>query len=81
MTAGMPTPRWDGCFADGDFARARVVVDLGGGEGSLVAGVLLAHPGLRGIVYDLAGGLAQTRPYLGEHHVLDRCEWASDSTG
>lgn len=60
--------------AAGDFAKASVVVDVGGGEGSLLAGVLLAHPGLRGIVYDLPAGLAQTREYLASRGVLDRCE-------
>jgi len=58
----------------GDFTRAKVVVDVGGGEGSLLAGVLLAHPDLRGIVYDLAAGLVQTPEYLASHHVADRCE-------
>ena len=58
----------------GDFSRATLVVDVGGGEGSLVAGVLRAHPSLRGIVFDLSAGLAQTSAYLREHEVLDRCE-------
>ena len=48
----------------GDFRKASMVVDVGGGEGSLLAAVLDAHPGLRGIVYDLAAGLAQTHAYL-----------------
>jgi O-methyltransferase/methyltransferase family protein len=58
----------------GDFSHASVVVDVGGGEGSLVAGVLRAHPGLRGVVYDLAAGLVQTQAYLSSHGVADRCE-------
>jgi hypothetical protein len=58
----------------GDFAQARLVVDVGGGEGSLVAGVLRAHPFLRGIVYDLPAGLAQTQEYLASHGVSDRCD-------
>ncbi len=58
----------------GDFSKASVVVDVGGGEGSLVTGVLRANPGLRGIVYDLPAGLAQTPAYLASHGVADRCE-------
>lgn len=58
----------------GDFSLASVVVDVGGGEGSLVAGVLRAHPGMRGVVYDLAAGLVQTKAYLASHGVADRCE-------
>jgi hypothetical protein len=57
-----------------DFNQAKVVVDVGGGEGSLLAAVLLANPGLRGVVYDLPAGLAQTSQYLTSHHVADRCE-------
>lgn len=58
----------------GDFSQASVAVDVGGGEGSLVTGILRAHPGLRGIVYDLPAGLAQTPAYLASHGVADRCE-------
>lgn len=57
----------------GDFAHASLVVDVGGGEGSLLAGVLRHHPGLRGIVVDLPAGLAQTASYLMSQQVLDRC--------
>lgn len=56
----------------GEFSRASVVVDVGGGEGSLLAAVLATHPHLRGIVYDLAAGLAQTRAYLGVRGLADR---------
>jgi orsellinic acid C2-O-methyltransferase len=57
----------------GSFQSASVVVDVGGGEGSLVAGVLRAHPHLSGVVYDIAGGLAQTSQYLAAQGVADRC--------
>jgi hypothetical protein len=58
----------------GNFQTASIVVDVGGGEGSMVTGVLQAHPNLRGVVYDVAPGLAQTAAYLASHQVLDRCE-------
>jgi hypothetical protein len=56
-----------------DFASARLIVDVGGGEGALVGGVLRAHPHLRGIVCDLPAGLAETHQYLGRLGVADRC--------
>lgn len=37
-----------------DFGRHASVVDVGGGWGTLLAGVLDAHPSTRGIVFDLA---------------------------
>jgi hypothetical protein len=35
-----------------DFTMARVVADIAGGAGALLAGVLRAHPHLRGILFD-----------------------------
>ncbi|MFD4640243.1 methyltransferase [Lentzea sp. NPDC058436] len=35
-----------------DFSPFRTLVDIGGGEGALVAGVLAGNPGLRGVVFD-----------------------------
>jgi orsellinic acid C2-O-methyltransferase len=59
--------------AGSDFSTASVIVDVGGGTGALAAGILRAHPGLRGIVCDLAAGLAGTQEYLSQLGVLDRC--------
>jgi len=36
-----------------DFSECRSVVDVGGGSGGLVATLCQAHPGLRGILFDL----------------------------
>jgi hypothetical protein len=36
-----------------DFSAMRSVVDVGGGEGALLVGILRAHAGLRGTVFDL----------------------------
>jgi len=36
-----------------DFGRFPTVVDVGGGHGGLLAAVLRAHPGVRGVLYDL----------------------------
>jgi SAM-dependent methyltransferase len=35
-----------------DFSRARLVVDVGGGQGAMLAGLLALEPALRGIVAD-----------------------------
>ena len=58
----------------GDFAGASVVADIGGGTGALVAGVLLEHPELKGIVFDIPGGLGETAAYLAERRLADRCQ-------
>jgi O-methyltransferase len=40
-----------------DFGAARVVVDVAGGNGALLAAVLRAHPSMEGILFDLPAGL------------------------
>ena len=35
-----------------DFGRYGVIVDVGGGRGALLAGILAAHPGVRGVLFD-----------------------------
>jgi precorrin-6B methylase 2 len=57
-----------------DFSAMRSVVDVGGGRGTLVAALLNANPHLRGVVFDLPAGLAETDVYLKEVGVADRCQ-------
>jgi hypothetical protein len=59
--------------AGSDFSSASMIVDVGGGNGSLAAGILRAHPHLRAIICDLPAGLAGTREYLSRQRVSDRC--------
>ncbi len=47
-----------------DFAAARTVVDVGGGNGTLLAAVLAAAPGACGILYDSDTGSAQAAATL-----------------
>jgi hypothetical protein len=56
-----------------EFSAASLVVDVGGGNGALVAGILEAHPHLRGMICDLPAGLVGAAKYLEEHGVADRC--------
>lgn len=56
-----------------DFARFRTVVDVGGGNGTLLAAILAAEPALRGIVYDSREGVAEAPETLGAAGVADRC--------
>jgi O-methyltransferase domain/Dimerisation domain len=56
-----------------DFTGLFSVVDVGGGRGTLIAGLLKANPGLRGVVFDIEAGLAETEAYLKQEGVHDRC--------
>jgi precorrin-6B methylase 2 len=50
------------------------VVDIGGGKGTVLAALLVAHPDLRAVLYEREPVLELAREYLAEHGVLDRCE-------
>ncbi len=57
-----------------DLRRFRSVLDVGGGSGALVAGLLAALPELRGAVLDDAGPLRQAPEELARLGVTDRCQ-------
>jgi hypothetical protein len=62
-------------FAASDVARgARTLVDVGGGTGTLVAEVLRAHPGIRGVLLERPGMLELAKAYFAAQGVADRCE-------
>jgi hypothetical protein len=61
-----------GILEAGDFGRFSHVVDVGGGDGTLLAAVLAAHPGLRGTVFDTESGLAGAGDRLAATGLTDR---------
>lgn len=60
-------------LAEYDFSRAKVVADIGGGIGTLLATVLVDNPGMRGILQDLPEGVRGAAENLAGHGVADRC--------
>jgi O-methyltransferase domain len=56
-----------------DFARFGIIIDVGGGNGTLLAGILSVTPGPRGIVFDLPHVVERAQPHLAEVGVADRC--------
>jgi SAM-dependent methyltransferase len=56
-----------------DWAGVTSVVDIGGGNGTLIAAVLKANPHLQGTVLDLSHVVAQAPAVLEEAGVADRC--------
>jgi len=60
-----------------DFSGLGTIVDVGGGHGSLLAGILQKHPSLRGIVFDAPEVVAGTPEKLRAAGVADRCTTAS----
>jgi len=59
-----------------DFSQFRTLVDVGGGDGTLLAAILAATPGLQGMVFDTPAGLAEAHIRLADAGVDDRCQLA-----
>ncbi|QKW35623.1 methyltransferase [Actinomadura sp. NAK00032] len=57
-----------------DFTRFATIADLGGDDGALLAAVLTAAPGARGLLADLPVALDGARAALESAGVADRCE-------
>jgi len=56
-----------------DFSKARVVVDVGGGNGSVAAMILEHNPGVEAVVYDQAQVLEAADRYLSAAGLRSRC--------
>ena len=57
-----------------DFSRFATVVDVGGGNGTLLAALLAEYPTMQGIVFDQDHVVANGGPVLEAAGVADRCK-------
>ncbi len=57
-----------------DFSGLKRIVDVGGGEGSLMTSLLAQHPQATGIVYDLPSVIADA-PRIEDPDIAHRCEF------
>jgi hypothetical protein len=62
-----------------DFSRFGAIVDVGGGNGTLMASILRAHPGVSGIVFDQAHVVPGAAAVLRDEGVADRARIESGS--
>jgi hypothetical protein len=58
---------------DYDFSRFGTIVDVGGGNGTLIAQVLGHHSAVRGVLFDQPHVVEGAAPLLEAHGVLERC--------
>jgi hypothetical protein len=56
-----------------DFSKFETVLDVGGGEGVLVAALLKAYPNIRALLFDLPSVVDQSRAVLRQASVSHRC--------
>jgi hypothetical protein len=62
-----------------DFSQLRMVVDVAGGRGRLLATILESNAHLRGILFDLPQVIEDARQVIGDAGVADRCAFAGGS--
>ncbi|MEM6107684.1 methyltransferase [Mycobacterium sp. 050272] len=62
----------DAVAAAYDFADYRTIVDVAGGHGRLLAGILAKNPTATGILFDLPHVVAGAEPLLSQHRVAER---------
>jgi hypothetical protein len=62
-----------------DFSAIGTLVDVGGGHGFLLATILEANPGMRGVLFDMAHAVDGAHELLGGRGLLERCAVASGS--
>jgi SAM-dependent methyltransferase len=55
-----------------DLSSVDRVADIGGGHGGLLAAILQAHPGMRGILFDLPETIIGAKKFLKSHGVFER---------
>ena len=60
-----------------DFSRFGRIVDVGGGQGLLLAAILRRNPSARGLLFDLPQVVMEAREVLGGAGVGDRCTMKS----
>lgn len=65
---------WRSPLYDFDFGGRKLLVDVGGGRGHLLASLLERNPHLHGILYDLPQGVSEAPALLKARGVADRCE-------
>jgi hypothetical protein len=62
-----------------DFSGMGLLIDVGGGEGVLLAAILAANPTLRGVLFDQSHVLTGAKDLLERAGVADRCQLVSGS--
>ncbi len=65
---------WSNPMESYDFRGHHLIVDVGGGRGTLLATLLARNPSLRAILFDLPQGVVQAPAFLKSKGVADRCQ-------
>lgn len=72
--SGMTAQANEAIHAIYDFAGINRIVDVGGGHGGLITGILKRNPSMRGILFDAPEVIAGAKESIQQSGVADRCE-------
>lgn len=67
----------DAIVAAYDCSKIKLLVDVGGGNATMLCSLLRANPHMRGIVFDLPHVGASATTYLANQSLEDRCEFVA----
>jgi hypothetical protein len=62
-----------------DFSGIQTLVDIGGGNGTMLCAILEANPALKGIVFDLPHVENRAQEYIASRRLTDRCTFVGGS--
>ena len=57
-----------------DFTRFNTIVDVGGGNGALMIGILKENPKLRGVVFDRPPAAERATAQISQNNLVERCQ-------
>jgi predicted transcriptional regulator len=57
-----------------DFRQTRSILDIGGGDATLISAILMNNQQIKGIVFEVATVVEETRRNLTKNNLIDRCD-------
>ena len=57
-----------------DFSSIHTLVDVGGGQGSLIGSILKANPTMQGVLFDRASVIEGAKPLIQAEAITERCQ-------
>jgi ubiquinone/menaquinone biosynthesis C-methylase UbiE len=60
-----------------DFSSFETIVDIGGGDGGLLAAILKAYPNMKGVLFDIPSVTLKAERRMEAERLSDRCEIVS----
>ncbi|MBI2832115.1 MAG: methyltransferase [Chloroflexi bacterium] len=60
-----------------DFSSIKTIIDIGGGQGLLLASLLKKYPQMRGALFELPAVVENAKGYIKTQGVADRCEFVA----